>query len=609
LKRLDNTSSTSLIPSPDSTLGVGLESMKRMTRAVLYARVSTDLQQKEGTIESQVVALRRQIAQAGHELVKEYIDDGYTGTLLTRPGLEQMRSDLKTDLFDAVYFLAADRIARDAAYQSIIVGELVKHGKQIIINGVDYRNSPENKVTLTILGAVAEFERAKIIERMMRGKLHRLSKGEMIGGLPPFGYVHVKKTADTPPTLAFREPQATIVRTIFEMYANGESLNVVTRWLQRNDIKTRLGKTLWYTNQVKNILECRTYAGNRYYKATNISDAVVPKHKRGPVSEQPDMICVKVPAIVSQELFDRVQAKLLRGPRRYVQPATHHLLRGMIECGECGSNFHSYRRYTARSLVSGTRRVAHKAAYKCNWRVGEKQHLLDRVTRCHNPEVATHLIEGKVTEMIRDIMLVPEKLQLRMEGLERGKNDKHENLTQQLARFTDRIAGVEAQKQQSINLYAAGGLTKDAYIAENFTLDAELQRLQKRKVQIGRELQDAAANDMVVHSVREHCEKAKGRFEQCSGTFDMTRQFLLDHVQRIIYLGSKVTILGTVPVKRGPFQSAVPVPFRIEGELDRKAIRAKPKKLLPDDGRWKKLKPTISDDARAVVTDVAMRYA
>ena len=71
-------------------------------------------------------------------------------------------------------FFAADRIARDAAYQSIIVGELVKHGKQIIINGSDYKNDPEGKITLTILGAVAEFERAKIIERMMRGKVHRL---------------------------------------------------------------------------------------------------------------------------------------------------------------------------------------------------------------------------------------------------------------------------------------------------------------------------------------------------------------------------------------------------------------------------------------------------
>ena len=185
------------------TLAKNCESIvasERMTKAALYARVSTDGQKKEGTIESQVATLRRQIAQAGHELVREYIDDGYTGTLLSRPGLEQLRSDLKTELFDTVHFLAADRIARDVAYQTIIVGELIKHGKQIIINGVDYRDNPENKVTLTILGAVAEFERAKIIERMMRGKVHRLRKGEMIGGLAPFGYEHVKKTSSAPAT-------------------------------------------------------------------------------------------------------------------------------------------------------------------------------------------------------------------------------------------------------------------------------------------------------------------------------------------------------------------------------------------------------------------------
>jgi site-specific DNA recombinase len=91
-------------------------------------------------------------------------------------------------------------------------------------------------VTLTILGAVAEFERAKIIERMIRGKHHRLRKGEMIGGQLPFGYSYVKKTQSTPATLAINEPQASIVRQLFEMYAHGASLNTLTRWLEQNEI-------------------------------------------------------------------------------------------------------------------------------------------------------------------------------------------------------------------------------------------------------------------------------------------------------------------------------------------------------------------------------------
>jgi DNA invertase Pin-like site-specific DNA recombinase len=102
LKLLDDTDPSLVIPISDSTLT--LESMESMKRAVLYARVSSDAQQKEGTIESQIVELKKQITAAGHELVKEYVDDGLTGTLLDRPALEQLRQDAKTDLFDRIYF-------------------------------------------------------------------------------------------------------------------------------------------------------------------------------------------------------------------------------------------------------------------------------------------------------------------------------------------------------------------------------------------------------------------------------------------------------------------------------------------------------------------------
>jgi len=90
--------------------------------------VSTDGQKQEGTIESQVAELKRQIAAAGHVLVKEYIDDGYSGSELDRPALDQMRQDAKIALFDTIYFLCADRIACEVAYQTIIVGERALRG-------------------------------------------------------------------------------------------------------------------------------------------------------------------------------------------------------------------------------------------------------------------------------------------------------------------------------------------------------------------------------------------------------------------------------------------------------------------------------------------------
>ena len=165
-----------------------------MKRAVLYARVSTDAQQKERTVASQVLELKGQIAAAGPVLVRQYVDNGYSGSLLDRPGLEALRRDLRTPLFDAVYFLDTDRIARDVAYQTIILGELLKYGKQIIIKGRDYVNNPENKFTVTVLGAVAELERAKIIERTTRGRLHRLRMGELSSnGHRIYGYDYVRR--------------------------------------------------------------------------------------------------------------------------------------------------------------------------------------------------------------------------------------------------------------------------------------------------------------------------------------------------------------------------------------------------------------------------------
>src|SRR5215510_3638620 len=106
-----------------------------MRRATLYARVSSDTQQKEATIESQLFELKKQIAAAGDVLVKEYIDDGYSGTLLDRPALEQLRAE--ADLFDVIYFHAADRIARAVAHQNIFVDEVLKHRKKLIIAGKD----------------------------------------------------------------------------------------------------------------------------------------------------------------------------------------------------------------------------------------------------------------------------------------------------------------------------------------------------------------------------------------------------------------------------------------------------------------------------------------
>jgi site-specific DNA recombinase len=365
-----------------------------MKKAVLYARVSTDAQQKEATIESQLFELKRQIAAAGHVLVREYIDDGVSGTLLDRPALDRMRTDLKGDTFDAIYFHRADRIAREIEYQQIIVGELLKYGKQIIIGGKDYVHNPENKLTLTMLGAFAEFERAKIMERMGRGRLHRLRMGQLgSSGHRTYGYDYVRKTPDAPATLAINEQQAAIVRSIFEMFASGKfGLVTISRTLEERNVPTFTGRKRWDNDRIKSILKNETYTGTRYFnRMTAATDANRKGKKviRGKwvLRDRAEWIAVSVPAIVSRELFEEVQKKLRRHEERYCTPVTRYLLSGLVECGVCGSACSSSRGYRKVVRPSGKVSVYHQAIYRCNRGATANRHDRSQIERCRNGRI------------------------------------------------------------------------------------------------------------------------------------------------------------------------------------------------------------------------------
>jgi site-specific DNA recombinase len=308
-------------------------------------------------------------------------------------------------------------IAREVEYQRIIVGELLKHGKQITINGKDYQQNPENKLTLTMLGAFSEFERAKIIERTTRGRLHRLRMGEMSSnGHRIYGYHYVKKTSASPATLDINEEQAAVVRSIFEMFASGNfGLVTISRHLEERRVLTCKGRQRWDNDRIKSILKNETYTGTRYFnRIMHATDANREGNKviRGQwiFRDRSDWIAVEVPAIVSRELLDTVQDKLREHDARYCQPVTNYLLGGLVQCGACGSGCSSFRRWQKVVRPSGEVSVYHHAAYRRNRRARENNHDRTQIERCRNSEISTHILEGHVFKMIRETMLDPGKL-------------------------------------------------------------------------------------------------------------------------------------------------------------------------------------------------------
>jgi hypothetical protein len=99
-------------------------------RAAIYARVSSEAQAARGTIGSQLALLEAKVAEVGDELVARFVDDGHSGTRLDRPGLDALRDGAQAGVFERVWVLTADRLARNFAYQMLVLDELDFEGRQ-----------------------------------------------------------------------------------------------------------------------------------------------------------------------------------------------------------------------------------------------------------------------------------------------------------------------------------------------------------------------------------------------------------------------------------------------------------------------------------------------
>src|SRR5215216_7967289 len=143
-------------------------------RVSLYARVSGEQQAKEDTIASQLEAVTQRIASDALECDPElrFVDDGVSGSILVRPGLERLRDQAAAGAIDRLYVLDPDRFSRKYAYQVLILEELARCGVEVVFLCNPHSDDPAENLLVQVQGMIAEYERAKIMERSRRGKQH-----------------------------------------------------------------------------------------------------------------------------------------------------------------------------------------------------------------------------------------------------------------------------------------------------------------------------------------------------------------------------------------------------------------------------------------------------
>ena len=244
-------------------------------RVALYARVSSEQQTKENTIASQVDALQERIKQDGLACEDElcFIDDGYSGGTLVRPALERLRDVAAAGGLDRVYIHSPDRLARKYAYQVLLVDELRQCSTELVFLNRKIGISPEEDLLLQVQGMVAEYERAKILERSRRGKRHAARRGHVnvLSGAP-YGYRYVSKhERDGEAGYQVVFEQACIVERIFG-WAGMDRLSIaeVCRRLKHEGIPSPRGKNYWDRTTVWGILKNPAYKGSAAFGKTCI---------------------------------------------------------------------------------------------------------------------------------------------------------------------------------------------------------------------------------------------------------------------------------------------------------------------------------------------------
>src|SRR6266545_2112385 len=237
---------------------------------------------------------------------------------------------------------------------------------------------PHDQLLLQIRGAVAEYERTLIAERMRRGRQAKLRAGTLLPWTtPPFGYRLDPERPRDAAGVRVEAGEAVLVAQLFDWYLEPQaSLYRLAKRLTDLGVATPRGKPRWNVASVRGILRNPAYAGRALTNRTRVAPARTRKSALLPVgpgdSHAPrppeDWIAVPVPQIVLEETFARVQAKLDSNQQLATRNTRHeYLLRALISCGACRLSCTvrqtqaGYRYYQCRGRTDALRRAQGKS--------------------------------------------------------------------------------------------------------------------------------------------------------------------------------------------------------------------------------------------------------
>lgn len=330
-----------------------------MSNAVIYARFSS-YGQREESIEGQLAACRKYADQNDLVVVNEYVDRAASATNDRREQFQRMIFDAENEDIDAVLVYQLDRFARNRYDATYYRRRLRDCGVKLISVSEPIADDPSGVFLEALLEAQAEFYSADLSRKVKRGQKTNAEKCLYNGAIVPFGY-----RIDEEKRYQLHEENASVVKRIFDRFMAGASMVDIAAELNAAGIRGFRGAA-FNKKSVRKILGNLRYTGTYIFGETVVPDGI--------------------PAIVDQEVFDAVQARM-KARKRVRGGSENYLLAGKLFCGNCERKMVG---------VSGTSKTGDTHYYySCK---GKREKACDRKS------IRRDVVDDAVVQACRDVL-------------------------------------------------------------------------------------------------------------------------------------------------------------------------------------------------------------
>jgi len=447
-------------------------------RAIIYARVSTDIQRDNFSIPSQISECIKHVSAKRYSLLgNQYVDpetgrdvspdfpgaipayvDDYTSRELSRPSLDAALYYLEKFGFDILLVHALDRLARDPYIRQTLEREFNKRGARVEYVLGAYEETPEGEIRKDLDATFAKWENAKRVERCMRGKRKKAESGKWVSGIAPLGY---QLDPESKGGLAIVPEQAEIVQKIFWLYTEeNRSIREIVRILNEEGHTPLRGGTEWAKTTVNHILINPTYVGYSYFNKSKLMG-----NKRG-IKDREDWIRIDYDPIIDAITFDKAE-KRMKHNKVYVRkhPSRFYLLSGMVVCSQC------QRPYLAQTAKANKDRRKNEAQfYRHRTKAGH----------CMNKCISARVLEPIVWQKVLGILLNPVSL---IDGYQKSLEAQRERQARAIAQIETLERAYQKVKAKRQNLNTAYldpdiKMSKADYLDQKLEIDEEAENIE-----------------------------------------------------------------------------------------------------------------------------------